>query len=105
MMLCSSTVMMRRHSRAAVRMMSSSMGLMVGMLMTRMGDALALGPARRRAVLGDHQAGGDDRDIVAVGELFALADLELIGRRIVENRRGQAAEAQVDGAVVIIGRR
>ena len=35
MTLCSSTVMMRRHSRAAVSRISSSMGLMVGILMTR----------------------------------------------------------------------
>ena len=71
MMLCSSTVMMRRHSRAAVRMMSSSMELDGGHVDDPDGDALALGQHGGAQCLGDHQAGGDDRDIVAVGELFS----------------------------------
>ena len=53
MMLCSSTVMMRPHSRAAVRMIYSSMGLMVGMLMTRtfMPWRLASTAARRASLV------------------------------------------------------
>ena len=44
----------------------------------------------------DHQAGGDDGDIVALGELLALAAFELEGFFIVEYRNRQTAKAQID---------
>ena len=65
--------------------------------------ALALGQHGGAQCLVGHQAGGDDGDVVTVGQLLALADLELVGLRVMENRRGQAGKAQVDRALVVVG--
>ncbi len=61
-------------------------------------DALGSQLLRGNAGFVDHQAGGDDGNVAALGDLLALADLEVIGLGIVEHRHGQTAEAQVDGA-------
>ena len=66
-------------------------------------DALVLQLLGGNEGLVHFQAGGDDGHIAALGELFALADLELEGSFIMEHWQGQAAEAQVDGAFVLIG--
>ena len=65
--------------------------------------ALALGQHGGAQCLVGHQAGGNDGDVVTVGQLLALADLELVGLRVMENRRGQAGKAQVDRALVVVG--
>ena len=51
----------------------------------------------------DHQAGGDDGNIGALAHDIALADLELEVLLIVEHGHSQTAEADIDGAVVLIG--
>ena len=51
----------------------------------------------------DHQAGGDDGQVLAVPEGDAFAQLEVVGLRVVEHRHGQAAEADVDRPVVVDG--
>ena len=66
-------------------------------------DALVLQLLGGNEGLIHFQAGGDDGHIAALGELFALADLELEGSFIMEHWQGQATEAQVDGAFVLIG--
>ena len=66
-------------------------------------QTLTLGQHGGAQRLVGHQAGGDDSNVVTIGQLFALADLELIGFRIVENRGGQTGEAQIDGALIVVG--
>ncbi len=66
-------------------------------------DALGGQLLGSHAGLVDHQAGGDDGNVVALGELLALADLEVIVGLIVEHGHGQTAEAQVDGALHRVG--
>ena len=55
------------------------------------------------ACLVDHQAGGDDGNIVALGQLLALAQLKVVVGLIVEHRHSQTAEAQIDGAFHGVG--
>ena len=55
------------------------------------------------AGLVDHQAGGDDGNVAALGDLLALADLKVIVLGIVEHRNGQTAKAQIDGAFHFVG--
>ena len=66
-------------------------------------QTLTLGQHGGAQRLVGHQAGGDDGNVIAVGQLLALADLELIGLGIVENGRGQTGEAQVDGTLIVVG--
>ena len=53
--------------------------------------------------LADHQAAGDDGHIGALAHDNALAQLELVGLGVVDNRRGQTGEAHVHGAVALVG--
>ena len=46
---------------------------------------------------------GDDGDIVALGQLLALAQLKVVVGLIVEHRHSQTAKAQVDGAFHGVG--
>ena len=55
------------------------------------------------AGLVDHQAGGDDGNVIALGDLLALADLKVVVVGIVEHRHRQTAEAQVDRAFHGVG--
>mgnify|MGYP000455934309 CR=1 FL=1 len=52
------------------------------------------------AGLVDHQAGSHDGNITALGELLALADLEVIVGLIVEHGNRQTAKAKVDRACI-----
>ena len=62
-------------------------------------DALSGQLLCRQTGFVDHQAGGDDGDVVALGELLALAQLEVVVGLIVEDGHCQTAEAQVDRAL------
>ena len=66
-------------------------------------DALSGQLLCRQAGFVDHQAGGDDGDVVALGELLALAQLEVVVGLIVEHGHRQTAEAQVDRAFHGVG--
>ena len=55
------------------------------------------------AGLVDHQAGGDDGNVIALGDLLALADLKVVVVGIVEHGHRQTAEAQVDRAFHGVG--
>ena len=62
-------------------------------------DALGSQLLGSQAGLVDHQTGGDDGNVVALGDLLALAQLKVIGSLIVEHRHSQTAEAQVNRAL------
>ena len=66
-------------------------------------DALSSQLLRSHAGFVDHQAGGDDGNVAALGDLLALADLKVIVLGIVEHRNGQTAKAQIDGAFHFVG--
>ncbi len=55
------------------------------------------------AGLVDHQAGGHDGNITALGHLLALADLEVIGSLVVEHGNRQTAEAEVNRTLHLVG--
>ena len=65
-------------------------------------DALSGQLLRSHAGFVDHQAGGDDGNVAALGDLLALADLEVIVLGIVEHRHSQTAKAQIDGAITVM---
>ena len=67
-------------------------------------DALFRQRPRRNQRLVNHQAGRDNRHIVALSQLLALADFKMILFLIVEHRDRQTAKAQVHRAVVGVGR-
>ena len=52
---------------------------------------------------GDHEARCDDGNIVAVRELLAFADLEGVALCVVEHRRCQTAQADIDRAFIGVG--
>ena len=66
-------------------------------------DALGSQLLGGNAGLVDHQAGSHDGDVIALGDLLALAQLKVVGSLIVEHRHSQTAEAQVDGAFHGVG--
>ena len=102
-MLCSSQVTTAPHSLAALMTISSSSGLMVQRLMTRAWDALVFQMFGGSEGFAHLQAGGKNRHVVALGELLALANLKFEAGFVMEYRHRQAAEPQVDGALVLIG--
>ena len=55
------------------------------------------------AGLVDHQAGSHDGNITALGELLALADLEVIVGLVVEHGNRQTAKAKVDRTLHLVG--
>ena len=66
-------------------------------------DALGGQSLSGLAGLVDHQAGGHDGNITALGELLALADLEVIVGLIVEHGNRQTAKAEVDRTLHLVG--
>ena len=100
---CSSAVTTWPVLSALARTSSSSSGLMVWMLTTSAETPFSASVVGGGERLGDHEAGRDDGHVGALAQDDALAQVELVGVRVVEHGDREAAEAQVDGAVGLVG--
>ena len=63
------------------------------------GDALACERFRSHQGLVDHEAGREDRDILALAQDIGLADLKRLDHVALENGGGEACKAHIDRAV------
>ena len=66
-------------------------------------DAFSSEVLRSCQGFGDHEARCDDGNIIAVRELLALSELESVVLRVVEYRRCQTAQADIDRAFIGVG--
>ena len=103
MTLCSSQVMTFPQSRASVQDQLLVQGLDGVDVDDPGADALGGQVLGGDAGLVHLQAGGDDGDVLALGDRFALADLKVVVVGVVENGHGQPAQPQVDRAVHLEG--